>query len=101
MEGQFEAGQEFLLTPKGGSPVKIELTEVTAGKSFTDSASFFGAKMFDCHLIEEQGDGVVLTVTVSVTGPLRWIWVKLVAQNVFDTVPKQLEALVELARKRG
>jgi hypothetical protein len=33
-----------------------------------------------------------------VTGPLKWLWIKLVAQNVADTVPEEMENLVKLAR---
>lgn len=33
-----------------------------------------------------------------VTGPLKFLWIKLVAQNVADTVPQEMEALVDLAR---
>ena len=39
-------------------------------------------------------------VKLVVTGPLKWLWIKLVAQSVADTVPEETEALVRLARSR-
>ncbi len=98
MEGPFVVGNHFFLQPKGMKPIKIALTAVEEGRSFTDCTPFFGAKMFDTHGIEETPHGLRLTNTLVVTGPLSWLWVKLVAQNVADTVPEEMEAMVALAR---
>jgi len=99
LEGQFEVGNFFLLKPKGIPPVKIELTEIEVGRYFTDCTRFFGAKMYDTHSMEETPEGLRLSNKLVVTGPLKWLWIKLVAQNVADTVPDETEALVKLARE--
>lgn len=101
MEGPFIVGNYFMLKPKGIKPVKIELTEIEEGRKFTDCTSFFGAKMVDTHEVEETKEGLRLTNTLMVTGPLKFLWVKLVAQNVADTVPQEMEALVNLAREKS
>ena len=44
LEGDFEVGSYFFLTPKGMKTFKIKLVEVHEGYSFTDCTSFFGAK---------------------------------------------------------
>lgn len=98
MEGPFEVGNYFMLKPKGVRVVKIVLTEIEEGHKFTDCTTFFGAKMYDTHMIEESSDGVKLTNTLVVNGPLKWLWIKLVAQNVADTVPQEMEALVNLSK---
>ncbi len=100
MEGPFEVGNHFMLKPKGVSAVKIVLTEIKVGHSFTDCTSFPGAKMVDTHAVEETTEGLKLTNTLVVTGPLKWLWIKLVAQNVANTVPDEMEALVNLARAK-
>lgn len=100
MEGPFEVGNYFLLKPKGVKPVKIVFTEIETGKKFTDCTNFFGAKMYDTHTIEEIPEGIKLTSTLVVTGPLKWLWVKLVAQNVADSAPKEMEALVKFAQMK-
>ncbi|MBS0272547.1 MAG: SRPBCC family protein [Proteobacteria bacterium] len=101
MEGPFIVGNHFMLKPKGTSPVRIELTEVEEERKFTDRTKFFGAKMYDVHTVEETEEGVRLTNTLIVTGPLKFLWVKLVAQNVAKTVPQDMEALVTLARSNA
>lgn len=98
LEGDFAVGNHFMLKPKGISPVKIILTEIVEGHYFTDCTAFFGAKMVDTHAMVETADGLKLTNTLVVTGPLKWLWIKLVAQNVADTIPEEMESLVKLAR---
>ncbi|MEI6628510.1 MAG: polyketide cyclase [Alphaproteobacteria bacterium] len=98
MEGPFEVGNYFMLKPKGVNAVKIVLTEIDEGCKFTDCTTFFGAKMYDTHVLEETPEGLKLTNTLIVKGPLKWLWIKLVAQNVADTVPQEMEALVNFAK---
>lgn len=100
LEGEFKVGNHFFLKPKGVRAVKIVLTAINKGYSFTDCTSFIGAKMYDTHAMEDTKQGVKLTNTLVVTGPLRWLWIKLVAQNVADTIPEETEALIKLARRR-
>ncbi len=99
LDGKFEAGNHFFLKPKGVKAVKIMLTEIHEGYSFTDCTSFLGAKMYDTHAMEETSKGLKITNTLVVTGPLKWVWVKLVAQNVADTVHDETEKLMKLARQ--
>jgi hypothetical protein len=99
MEGAFTVGNHFILKPKNVRPVKIVLTEIKEGYQFTDCTVFLGAKMYDTHTLEETAEGLKLTNTLVVTGPLKWLWVKLVAQNVADTVAEETEALIKLVRQ--
>lgn len=88
-----------MLKPKGAPAVKIVLTEINNGHSFTDCTKFWGAKMFDTHSVEVKDGGVVLSNRLVVTGPLKWLWIRLVAKNVGDTVPDDIDSLVRLAQK--
>ena len=98
LDGDFVVGNHFMLKPKGVRPVKIVLTEINEGHYFTDCTSFFGAKMYDTHEMSDTVDGLKLTNKLVVIGPLKWLWIKLVAQNVADSVPEEMENLVKLAR---
>jgi len=99
LEGPFKVGSHFMLKPKTMSAVKIMITEINHGSSFTDCTSFFGAKMYDTHALEQTSDGLKLTNTLRVTGPLRWLWIKLVAQHVADSIELKTESVIALARK--
>jgi hypothetical protein len=96
---RFEVGNYFMLKPKGVGAVKIMLVDIQDHKQFTDCTTFWGAKMYDTHYVEELADGSVkLTNHLVVTGWLKWLWITLVAKKVADTVPGEMEALVSLAR---
>lgn len=98
MNGPFEVGTYFIMKPKGVSEVKIQLTEIEEGKRFTDCTQFWGAKMFDAHELEETPEGLTITSTLKVTGILGFLWVKLVAAKVAKTAPREMDALVHIAR---
>lgn len=96
--GPFALGSHFYLKPKGAPRFKIRITAVDEGKSFTDCTHFLGAKMYDTHTIEEKDGGVLLTNTLEVKGLLTKLWVKLVAKNVADTVPSEMDLFIKMCR---
>lgn len=99
LDGEFRVGNHFMLKPKGAPAVKVDIIELIENKKFIDCTSFFGAKMYDIHEVEETKEGLCITNTLKVTGWLSYLWVQLVAKNVANAVPKEMEALVNLARK--
>ncbi|MFK8039933.1 MAG: hypothetical protein AB8B67_01130 [Rickettsiaceae bacterium] len=101
LDGDFKVGNHFMLKPKGAPAVKIMLTEINEMQNFTDCTKFFGAKMYDTHSMEVKDGGVLLSNKLVVTGPLKWLWIKLVAKHVADTVPDEMDSLVNLARNKG
>lgn len=98
LEGKFVVGNHFMLKPKGAPVFKIAITELIENRKFTDCTNFFGAKMYDIHELEETAEGLRITNTLKVTGWLSFLWVQLVAKKVSSAVPKEMEALVRLAR---
>lgn len=100
LEGEFKVGNYFMLKPKGVGAVRIVFTDIIEGQEFTDCTNFFGAKMHDTHKVVEVEGGVILSNKLVVTGPLKWLWIKLVAQNVAATIPEESAALVKLARAK-
>lgn len=99
-EGPFQAGTSFILKPQGGSRVKIEIIETTPYQSFTDRTRFFGAIMDGIHYMEQTKKGLKITTTIQISGPLSFLWRKLLVENIVRTLPQQTEALVALALKK-
>jgi len=94
----FTDGSRLILKPKAGPKVTITLSEVVPNKRFTNYCKFLGAIMYVAHDLEETSNGLSIKHTVTVKGPLAFIWVKLVAKNVANAAPNQIDALVDLAR---
>lgn len=99
LEGNFEKGNHFLLRPKGGPNVKVELLEVVENKRFLDVTNFPLAKMYDEHLFEETPDGLKITNIITVKGLLGFLWVKLVAKKIVDAMPLDVQEQIKAASK--
>ena len=97
LEGKFEKGNHFLLRPKGGPNVKVELLETVENKKFLDVTKFPLAKMYDEHLFEETGEGLRVTNTITVSGILGFFWVKIVAKKIADALPSDMQHQIKVA----
>jgi len=98
MEGAFKKGNSFVLKPKGGPKVKIELIETIENQKFVDLTKFPLAKMFGEHTLEETKNGLKITTTMKVKGLLGFVWRKLVAQNIVNGLPEETENQIKFAR---
>lgn len=99
MEGKFEQGNYFILKPKGGPKVKIQLIETIENKRFVDYTKFPLAKMYGEHNFEETPEGLKITTSMKVEGLLGFFWRKIVAQNIIDSLPKEMEQQIKTASK--
>ena len=98
LEGAFETGQVFKFRPKGGPELDIELTEVKPLAGYADLTRFPLAKMHDAHEIVDHGDRLEIRNTLTVSGPLGFLWRKLVAEGVAASIEDQTRRMVERAR---
>jgi uncharacterized protein YndB with AHSA1/START domain len=98
LDDPFETGNSFAFKPKGGPHLKIELSSVTPGASFTDITRFPLARMVDSHELIDHGGEVEIRTTLRMEGPLSFLWRKLVGEDVAKSLPQQTDALVRFAR---
>lgn len=99
MEGKFEKGNHFILRPKGGPNVKVELLETAENKMFLDVTKFPLAKMYYEHTFEETPQGLKITDTITVKGFLGFLWRKIVAQKIVDNLPTDMQEQIKAASK--
>ena len=97
LNGSFETGAIFQMKPKGGPIIKMEITECIPNQCFTDCYRFFLSRLYGIHRMEETKDGLLLTTSIKVVGPLGWLLRKLIGEKVAAEVPEQTEALIKLA----
>ncbi len=100
LEGRFEKGNFFTLRPKGGPNVKVELLETVENNMFLDVTTFPLAKMYDEHTFEETPQGLKITNTITVKGVLGFLWRKIVAQKIADSLPTDMQQQIQSAKKR-
>lgn len=99
LEGKFEKGNFFILRPKGGPNVKVELLETIEHKMFLDVTKFPLAKMYDEHTFEETSNGLKITNTITVKGILGFLWRKIVAQKIVDNLPTDMQQQIKTAKQ--
>lgn len=97
--GDFKTGSAFLLKPKGGPKVRIRLVEVKPTTYFKDQTRFPLAKMHGEHWYEETGQGLKITITMTITGLLSGLWYKLVMKNIVQGLPKEIKSQIAEAKK--
>lgn len=97
LDKSFVTGSYFTLKPKGGSAVTVELLDVQKGHKFTGRTRFFGATLYDTHEMKSDANGVRVTVTLKVTGPLGFLWRKLVAEKIEASLPKLMQNLISFS----
>ncbi len=94
MHTEFKSGGTFAFHPKGGPKLTLELTEVEDKKNFVDLTRFPFAEMYDSHQIFVNGDEIELRCTLVIKGPLSFLWRMIVAEDVAEGIPRQLDALI-------
>lgn len=97
LNGKFEKGNYFTLKPKGGPEVKVELLETKPYEGFLDLTRFPLAKMYDNHSFENTPEGLKITNTISVSGILSFLWIKLVAKKIAESMPEDMIKQIERA----
>ena len=98
MSGDFAVGNSFVLHPKGGPKVTIAIVDVQPNRAFTDMTSFPLAKMYGKHEFLIDGDALEIKTTMSVSGPLAFLWAKLVAEGIVKGIPQQTDELIAAAK---
>ncbi|MBI2769619.1 MAG: SRPBCC family protein [Burkholderiales bacterium] len=97
LEGEFESGNSFKFRPKGGPDINIELAKVERDSVFVDITRFPLAKMVDSHELIQRGDALEIKTTLTVQGPLSFVWRKLVVENIASGLPLQTDKLIAKA----
>lgn len=99
LEGKFEAGNHYLIQPKNGRIVKVELIKVVENRQCLELGEFPLAKMYYEHIIEETPDGLKITSTITMTGLLSFLWVQLVVRKIASTMASHVQEQIKVASK--
>ena len=98
LEGNFEIGNFFILKPKGGPKVKVELLATVENQMLIFGTKFPLAKMYDRRAFEETSEGVKFTSSIIVTGILGFIPRMIVARKIVENLPKDMQHQIKSAK---
>jgi polyketide cyclase/dehydrase/lipid transport protein len=91
LDGPFAAGTSGTMTMDGMPPIPFTLTEVTAGRSFTDETRLPDAHLRFEHVLTDVDGGTRITCRVTIDGPDGF------GPQVTSDTPDAVRALARLA----
>ncbi|PXX69066.1 polyketide cyclase/dehydrase/lipid transport protein [Nocardia tenerifensis] len=96
LDGPFVQGATGTLKPKGGPKVSFVVERLT-DDAFVDVSRLIGARLIFDHRVAVADGRTTVTVTVSIEGPLRRLWTKVMGRDLAASVGPDLAALVAVA----
>jgi hypothetical protein len=98
VDGPFAVGTVFTMTPPGDDPIRMRLTEVVPGTSFTDEMDAGDFVVRTIHQLEPAGSGRTRVVyRTEITGPAADQVGPQLGPAITADFPDVLKALVTLA----
>ena len=95
----FTTGGHYTLKPKGGPKVKATITLVKPNEKFIDVSHLPGAKLIFDHTISTRNDATEISITMTLHGPLTWLWVKVLGKDQQADLEKSTANLIVKAEK--
>jgi len=101
LDAPFAVGSPYVLKPKGGPTVKATILEVEPNKRFVDVSHLLGAKLRLVHEITQQNSVAMVSVTMIMSGPLQWVWAKILGKNQQADLEESTANLIAKAEKHA
>jgi hypothetical protein len=89
-----------LLKPRSGPKARIWVTEVTQDRSFTAESALPLCRMHFDHMLDETGGVTTATHALRFTGPLAFLFRRLIGTGIHRTLPTTLKGLKAAAEAR-
>lgn len=96
----FVEGTHYELKPKGGPKVTSVLTDVRPGEGFSDHTRLPLANLDFSHEVERVGEGTRITHRVEISGPLSFVFARLMGRGFEGGLPETVRNLARLAEER-
>jgi hypothetical protein len=101
LEGAFAVGTRGSLKPKGGPTTSFVLTHVEPNVAFTNRSSLPLATLAFVHTLRVEGGETVIEHRVEMTGPLTFLFRRLIGANIARGLPAVVEQLARAAEERS
>jgi Polyketide cyclase / dehydrase and lipid transport len=100
LEGPAALGKDFYLKPKGGPKTRITIIACDRPRHYTDLGHLLLCKMTFIHAFTPTPHGVRIDMEVRMSGPLTFLWSKVIGEKQAADFADHTQALITEARKR-
>jgi Polyketide cyclase / dehydrase and lipid transport len=97
LDGPFTQGATGTLKPKGGPKVRFVVESLVQDREFVDVSRLMGARLVFAHHVTGTAGGCTVHVQVSMSGPLAWLWNRILGKGLRASVQPDLERLALVA----
>jgi hypothetical protein len=98
LDGPFAQGATGTLKPKGGPKVRFVVESLVQDKEFVDVSRLAGARLiFAHHITEAAGGGCTVHVQISMSGPLAFLWNRILGKGLRTSIQPDLDRLARVA----
>ena len=87
--GEAMAGASFTLRPKGGPNVRMKIVAADPSRRFVDCALLPLARIETTHELLPQDGGTLVRSVIAISGPLGFLWDRLVARKLANSAHAQ------------
>ena len=94
---EFGVGARYVIKPKGGPKTKATIVTVIENQKFVDVSHLLGCEMTFDHTLEVRDGRTVVTLVMSLEGPLTWLWTKILGKNQQADLEKSTAKLIMAA----
>jgi hypothetical protein len=99
LEEDFAEGSKCTIKPKGGPKVSATILTIVPNEKFVDVSHLFGAKLQFDHIITQNDHFTTVAVTMTLSGPLTWLWAKILGKNQQADLEQATHNLITKAEK--
>lgn len=100
LDGPVAVGTRGVLKPKGAPKVKFVISACTPDREYTDTSLLPGARLVFQHTVAPDEAGSQLNVRITMSGPLSFLWAKIMGGGFRDSAQSDLDRLVGLVEQR-
>lgn len=100
LDGPLAVGSEVRFRPSGGPPLTFTIHQLEQDRLYTDAMRVPGATMLVAHRAAPTADGTAVSVTVTMDGPLTWLWAPTIGRSASRGIEGALATLVRLCESR-
>lgn len=97
----FAVGSHYTIKPKGGPKVKATIEIVETDKHFVDVSHLPGARLAFDHKLSQQAGVTTVDLTMSLSGPLTWLWTRILGKNQQADLEKSTAKLIATAEGKS